>query len=190
VAEARGGKCLSKKYTNISSHLRWQCEFWHTWKASFGGILNTNTWCPECALFKTQRELTEIIREIYDGIDVLSCFNDFEWLRDGAGRKQEIDIYIPELKLAVEYDGEQHFKPVRFGGICSDLAKRKFEKQKQMDILKNKKITQHPEDVKYFIRFNFREKNKFTKYYVQDKLIKTGIPAGGKDDKMQDKRFV
>jgi len=30
---------------------------------------------------------------------------------------QRYDIFIPDLKLAIEYQGEQHFRPIeRFGG--------------------------------------------------------------------------
>lgn len=49
------------------------------------------------------------------------CFNSL----------MELDIYIPSLKVAIEYDGFVHFKPV-FGG------KEGFEKVKIRDKLKNK----------------------------------------------------
>ena len=35
----------------------------------------------------------------------------------------------------VEYDGEQHFKPVRFGGISIERAAKRFKKQQRIDSL-------------------------------------------------------
>ncbi len=35
----------------------------------------------------------------------------FEWLN-----KQRLDFYLPEYNLAIEYQGEQHFKPVKYFG--------------------------------------------------------------------------
>lgn len=44
---------------------------------------------------------------------------------------QRLDIFIPELKIALEYHGEQHYEPiVPFGG------KPRLEKQMKMDLLK------------------------------------------------------
>ncbi len=44
-----------------------------------------------------------------------------------------IDLYIPQLKIAIECHGEQHFKPVKhFGGIEG------FKNQKKNDAMKEK----------------------------------------------------
>ena len=42
------------------------------------------------------------------------------------------DFYIPDRKICIEYDGEQHFKPIKFyGGL------EKFNIQKMKDEIKN-----------------------------------------------------
>ena len=65
----------------------------------------------------------------------------------------ELDIYIADLKLAIEYDGKQHFKPIDFwGGI------EQYQKTQHRDQLKNKLIAEHPEEVKHFIRIPYWEK--------------------------------
>ena len=49
-----------------------------------------------------------------------------EWL----GR-QRLDIFIPELKLAIEYQGQQHYKPISlFGGEEGFLQTQKRDKLK------------------------------------------------------------
>ncbi|CAK0826260.1 unnamed protein product [Prorocentrum cordatum] len=48
-AMARGGRCLSKNYTNASTKLQWQCAEGHQWHAGFGGMRWSGSWCPQCA---------------------------------------------------------------------------------------------------------------------------------------------
>ena len=48
IAKSRGGKCLSKKYVNSKTKLKWECVEGHQWSATPRRV----SWCPECA---TQR---------------------------------------------------------------------------------------------------------------------------------------
>ena len=48
-AEKRGGKCLSTKYINNHTKLKWQCSKGHTWMAQPQSIKNHRQWCPTCA---------------------------------------------------------------------------------------------------------------------------------------------
>jgi hypothetical protein len=48
VAKQRGGMCLSHKYVNSKTRLRWQCKKGHIWEATPGKIKN-GQWCPYCA---------------------------------------------------------------------------------------------------------------------------------------------
>jgi uncharacterized Zn-finger protein len=52
IAKEREGKCLSKKYINNRTKLRWQCKKGHKWEAVPYSIKNHNTWCPVCAVRK------------------------------------------------------------------------------------------------------------------------------------------
>ena len=47
IAQERGGVCLSKRYVNAHTKLRWKCREGHEWKSRPNGIKNGN-WCPEC----------------------------------------------------------------------------------------------------------------------------------------------
>lgn len=48
LADARGGKCLSKSYLNRYTHLEWSCARGHRWRAVPYSI-KRGSWCPECA---------------------------------------------------------------------------------------------------------------------------------------------
>lgn len=44
----RGGRCLSKRYTNSDDKLRWECAQGHRWTGRVGNI-RQGSWCPTCA---------------------------------------------------------------------------------------------------------------------------------------------
>lgn len=51
IAESKGGRCLSKGYTNSRTSIKWQCREGHIWEARPGNI-KSGTWCPVCAYRK------------------------------------------------------------------------------------------------------------------------------------------
>jgi hypothetical protein len=66
-------------------------------------------------------------------------------LRSGF-RTQKIDFYLPDVNIAIEYDGEQHFKTSFFGSLEESQLK-----DKRKDRLLNKL------DIK-LIRINYKDK--------------------------------
>jgi hypothetical protein len=48
MAKAREGKCLSEKYVNDTTKLKWQCKKGHIWETTPGHVKG-GSWCPECA---------------------------------------------------------------------------------------------------------------------------------------------
>lgn len=176
LAKKHGGKCLSNKYTNAHTKMLWECKEKHQWKTTYACVRD-GQWCSYCCnkVWKTQKQIFDIICLLLNTNNVMYNYHEFDWLRnDKTGSKLEIDIWVPYLKLAIEYDGEQHFMPVSFGGISLDRAKKKLKSTKYNDKLKNKLIKEHPDEIQYFIRFNY--KHKITEEYVKKQLIKHGVP--------------
>jgi len=48
IAKRHGGKCLSTKYINNITKMKWKCKKGHKWDAILNNIKNSNHWCPEC----------------------------------------------------------------------------------------------------------------------------------------------
>jgi hypothetical protein len=48
-AKKREGECLSIKYINARSKLKWKCRNNHIWQATADSICNKKTWCSKCA---------------------------------------------------------------------------------------------------------------------------------------------
>ena len=64
LAAKKGGKCLSDKYVNSSTKLRWECGECHAWEATPDSI-KRGRWCPECSGSKqlTIENMQEIATE-------------------------------------------------------------------------------------------------------------------------------
>ncbi|MED5618253.1 hypothetical protein [Ideonella sp. BN130291] len=48
AAHERGGRCLSDRYVNVSTKIRWECHKGHTWESAYNNIRQGH-WCPACA---------------------------------------------------------------------------------------------------------------------------------------------
>lgn len=166
IAQKNKGICLSDKYNGVFSKYLWRCIDGHEWFATFHNVDN-GQWCPICCRCKSQKQLYEIIKKLFINCEVVYNFNGFAWLTTGK-RKQEIDIFIKERKIAIEFDGGQHFKPVKFWG-----GNKVFEQTIKRDQNKNKLISEHPDNIKYFIRIPYWE--KITEENVKQILIKNGV---------------
>lgn len=171
IVESRGGKCLENKYINYCTKMKISCELGHEWKTSLQK-LRIGRWCPICshADGRKSRELMyNILKNIFPDYTILVNYRGLDWLRGKRNSKMELDFYIfnkdKSFTLGIEYDGKQHFQPVKkFGG------KQGLKETKQRDCRKTKLIKQHPEDVKHFVRFNYKE--KLTEEYIIKKLFR------------------
>lgn len=83
-----------------------------------------------------------------------------------TGKNLELDVYNPELKIAVEYSGEQHYRFIPY------FHKRysNFVKQRERDELKKElcekngilliEVPYNVEDIEKFIRYELKKNNK------------------------------
>ncbi|HEY9200756.1 MAG TPA: hypothetical protein VIQ81_04080 [Gammaproteobacteria bacterium] len=74
----------------------------------------------------------------------------------------ELDIYLPELRLGIEYQGKQHYKPVGHWGGEEALRETKIRDRRKKRLCKQHGIK--------FVTFNYRQKLSID--YVEDKLRK------------------
>jgi hypothetical protein len=62
---------------------------------------------------KGQSRLHQLVKSIFPDEEIVSNYQ----LHLQGIRPMELDVYIPSLSLAFEYQGEQHFKPTVFGNV-------------------------------------------------------------------------
>ncbi|MBI4946887.1 MAG: hypothetical protein HY840_10875 [Bacteroidetes bacterium] len=48
IAKQRKGRCLSKKYINVDTPLKWKCARGHIWNTIPFSILHRGSWCKQC----------------------------------------------------------------------------------------------------------------------------------------------
>ena len=95
------------------------------WQAPYNHIIQRQG-CPKCAeeLNVSEQRVISFLKENTD-YQIVPQYSP-EWL----GQKR-IDIYLPEKKIGIEYQGRQHFGPVdMFGGEEGYEATRRRDKEK------------------------------------------------------------
>lgn len=123
LATSKDGICLSSEYTNSNSNLLWQCHLGHQWEAPLSRIKNLKTWCPCCRRFINEEKCRFIFESIFK--------TKFLKTRSILPSRLELDGYNEDVKIAFEYNGEQHYKIHYFSKSDKDL-----EKIKKKDLIK------------------------------------------------------
>lgn len=96
-----GDLCPSKLAKKSGAKVWWQCKYGHEWQATPHDRATDHTGCPICS----QRRLTSFpeqaiffyIKKRYP--DAVNRYKDI------FNNGMELDIYIPSIRLAVEFDG-------------------------------------------------------------------------------------
>lgn len=130
LAVANGGECLSTEYINSRFPLRWRCKEGHEWSTPLFNIKVSKHWCPGCSLSKFQRRCREVIECILG-----PCLNNHrpKFLQTkNVSSSLELDLYYPNLGLAIEVQGEQHRRRIPY----FQETESEFHSQLQRDQLK------------------------------------------------------
>lgn len=108
----------------------WKCLNGHSdYEARIDFRFWKHNGCPVCMASKGEKLVEECLRDTFK-IDYIKqkSFDDCKHIK-----KLRFDFYLPEHNTCIEYDGEQHFRPVEvFGGEEGHL------KTKKRDEIKNK----------------------------------------------------
>ena len=136
LAKHNSGLCLSTKYTNTNTKLKWQCRQGHIWESRPGSIISGH-WCPHCKELVMEPECRRIFELLFH-TSFPKCRPN--WLRNPLTNKPlELDGYSEKLKISFEYNGLQHYKPIPyFKSDTSHLVIRKY-----LDALKQKLCSEH-----------------------------------------------
>jgi very-short-patch-repair endonuclease len=110
-------------------------------------------------VWRSQEKLGDILMEIFP--DNIIRKNDRKTLNG-----LELDFNLPELRLGVEYDGEQHFDRK----VCEEVFKSDFDAQVRRDREKNKRCRK--KNIK-LLRIKYDE--PLNKTHVKKKLKSMGI---------------
>ena len=87
--------------------------------------------CPNCTIYTGEVEVENILLKHNIEYKTQYKFNDCK-----CSRCLPFDFYLPDYNILIEYDGEQHFKPIRFKGVNKDESLDKFIITKIHDTIK------------------------------------------------------
>lgn len=116
-----------------------------------------------------KRSKTEIAveKELLKFYSFVEIEKEFDWLIHKSNLS--LDVYIPELKIAIECQGEHHFIPIdRFGGEAGYL------KQVERDKIKKDLCIEHGITLLYYSDFKFITRSLKTKIYSEINSYKLG----------------
>lgn len=104
------------------------------YKVRYSDIQCHSTGCPNCAHTKVSRGERNILKYLSE--NGFTKGKDFYYGYTGLNimdkSKLHLDFYFPDLKLAIEYDGKQHYYPINYFG-----GQKQFEIIKRHDKIKD-----------------------------------------------------
>lgn len=105
----------------------WQCARGHKWKARCNGRMTSGYGCARCChiVSNSEQEVYDYIKTIYTGTIIGS---------HKIPNRQEIDIYLPELNLGIEYNGVL-WHSTKYKHKNYHLNKRKYCEQQGVRLL-------------------------------------------------------
>lgn len=95
----------------------------YEYSVSPNGFFNGNR-CPSCRLSKGEEKVRVVLEK-------MSVVYVREKSFQATGEKR-FDFFIPKINAIIEYDGEQHYRPIEFFG-----GKKTFEDTQKSDRIKN-----------------------------------------------------
>ena len=159
-------KEINKNITPLEEYVQAKIKIWvsckiceHKWQVTPDNLLSGNG-CPECAAPKHEKKLINFLTGLGYSVETQKKYND---CRDIL--PLPFDLYIKELNLLIEYDGEQHYMPVNFGGISDDEALINFQTTKRHDQIKNDYCEENNIPL---IRIPYWEKNNLFQFLIDN----------------------
>lgn len=120
------------KYINSSTPIKCKClNDGYIWEATPSNLLK-GTGCPVCSNSHGEKAISTVLDSMSIEYIPQHRFNDCR-----NTRSLPFDFYLPHFNMCIEYDGQQHFRPVNFGGCTDEQAIKSFESTKLNDSIKN-----------------------------------------------------
>lgn len=109
IISNRGYKLISTTYSNLRDKLLVECPKGHKYKVNLSSFKWGESDCSVCnanSISKGEAKISTVLENA--NVEYERQYT-FEGCKDK--RKLPFDFYIPSLNLAIEFDGEQHYKP-------------------------------------------------------------------------------
>ena len=127
----------------------------HVYTVRFSNFKYEGRRCPHCGMTYGEQEVANILKRYNIKYKFQHKYKDCRFINP-----LPFDFYLPDYNILIEYDGEQHYKPIDlFGG------EEGFEYTKQNDNIKNKYCNDN--NIK-LIRIPYWDFNKIEEILVKE----------------------
>lgn len=152
------------KYEKSNKKILCKCKkCGHEWYQLPGNILHGNS-CPSCTISKLENSVKAILDKFNVKYIEKASSDIFPWIG-----KQHLDFYLPEYNMAIECQGEQHFKPVKhFGGYNNFIDTILRDKRKNILCCDNK------------VKIVYVIQKEYSKYTNKNDILKEIYENSGK----------
>lgn len=124
---------IMSQYNGYNDFVAFECTIHHqTYYQRACDALQGKCGCTQCVSSKGERRIEQLLMDLNIDFQPQYKFPDCCDVKP-----LPFDFFISSHNMAIEYQGEQHYKPVQFGGISIDDATKLFEKQKKHDNIKS-----------------------------------------------------
>lgn len=121
-----------EEYVNSKTPILHKCKIdGNEWKAAPGNIL-FGQGCPKCQSSKGEKRIAQWLQE-----NNITYVQQKTFTECKDKKVLPFDFYIPDHNLCIEYDGEQHFKPINFSGKGDEWALNQLSITQMHDNIKN-----------------------------------------------------
>jgi hypothetical protein len=125
-AQSFGGEVITIA-SSVSRKSMWRCQLGHIFERPLAALRHLKRFCPYCTSSLGEASA----RYIAEAVVGQRFFKvRVPGLRGHGRYPLELDIYNPDLQLAIEHHGEQHYSPMKHWGGAEQLRKIK-ERDKQ-----------------------------------------------------------
>ena len=128
--------------------------------------LKHGTGCPICKQSHGEECINRWLKQ-----NNIYYFREYRFSDCIYKRTLPFDFYLPDYNLCIEYQGEQHYRPVTFNGCSKVIAKNKFEMQKIKDKIKKEYCINNGIS---FLEISYKEFNHLEKI-LESKILKYNI---------------
>lgn len=136
------------------------------WMAVPSAITITGNGCPDCSNRKNERMFKSTLKN--NNIDFKHNFL-IRNIDPNIEKALNVDFYIESKNIILEYNGDQHYRPVKFGGISLEEAKENFIKQQARDKFIEEFCNKF--NIKLICIDGRKYKNQRLERYIQDELV-------------------
>ena len=122
--------------------------------------------CPLCSLSKGEKR----VKEYLEKADLPFIHQkSYAGLLGNGGFPLSYDFYIPQFNLLIEYQGQQHERPVDFKGRGKEYAEKCFRTQQEHDERKRKYAQAHNIDLLEIWYWDYENVEEILDKYIGEK---------------------